>query len=102
MCVRKDVYTRLTVRFPEEKMVNAALFDFCFKFNAMGFLAHGLPLAASFSRLHAAGHTLWEYDSALTASYLRRVTYFAKKIAGQKMSFISASGKIVSEQVIFL
>lgn len=73
MCVKKDVYMRLTPRFPEEKMTNAALLDFCFNFNAGGYLAWGLPLAASFSRSHAEGQALREYDDVLVAKYREKI-----------------------------
>ncbi|KKW46710.1 MAG: hypothetical protein A2681_00275 [Candidatus Liptonbacteria bacterium RIFCSPHIGHO2_01_FULL_56_18b] len=100
MCVRKNVYAKLTTRFPKEKMTNAALLDFCFDFNAKGFLAYGLPLAGSFGRSHAAGQALREYDDVLTAGYYRKVADFKEKTKGQKVRFIDALGKVVSERVI--
>jgi glycosyltransferase involved in cell wall biosynthesis len=73
MCVKKDVYCRLTPRFPKERMTNAALLEFCFNFNSRGYLAWGLPLAASFSRLHADGQLLREYDDILVAKYREKI-----------------------------
>ena len=101
MCVRRNVYERLTRRFPEETMTNAAMLDFCFKFNAGGYLSYGLPLAASFGRLHAGGQALRDYDDMLTAKYNRQISEFRTKISGQKtLKFIDAAGNVVSERAM--
>lgn len=103
MCVRKEVFLRNTVRFPEETMANAALFNFCFDFNAKGFLAYGLPFAASFGRSHAGGQPLLQYEDRVTASYYRRVSDFREKMKEQKtFKFIDAAGNMVSERVLNL
>ncbi len=73
MCVKKNVYMRLTPRFPKEKMTNAALLQFSFNFNSGGYLAWGLPLAASFGRSHAEGQALREYDDVLVAEYREKI-----------------------------
>lgn len=102
MCVRKDIYIRLTKRFPEETMTNAALLDFCFNFNAQGYLACGLPLAGSFGRSHAEGQALRQYDDTLMASYYQNITNLRKQTKGRKIEFVDPSGKVVSEQTLSL
>ena len=101
MIVRKEVYTRLTRRFPEETMTNAALLDFCFEFNARGYLAYGLPLAASFSRSHAEGQALREHDSQLTAHYRKKVEHFREKVKNRPtFPFLGPGGTVVAEYPI--
>jgi glycosyltransferase involved in cell wall biosynthesis len=103
MCVRKEVYIQNTVRFPKETMTNGALLDFCFNFNTKGYLAYGLPIAASFGRSHAGGQPLREYDNILLTKYQRQVMEFRKKIKEQKVfKFINPAGDVVSERVINL
>ncbi|OGY99090.1 MAG: hypothetical protein A3B13_01455 [Candidatus Liptonbacteria bacterium RIFCSPLOWO2_01_FULL_45_15] len=103
MCVRKEVYTRNTVRFPEEKMTNGALFDFCFNFNANGYLAYGLPIAASFGRTHVGGQPLREHDHMLFMKYKRQVTEFREKVKKQNVfKFIDPESNVVSERALNL
>lgn len=73
MLVRREAYERNTVRFPEETMANAALLDFCYNFNANGYLAYGLSVAASFGRHHAVGQALREHDAMLTKKYYEKI-----------------------------
>lgn len=73
MLVRRAAYERNTVRYPEETMTNSALLDFCYNFNASGYLAYGLPVAASFGRHHAVGQALRDYDVALTKKYYEKI-----------------------------
>lgn len=103
MCIRKEVYLENTVRFPRETMTNAALLDFCFNFNAKGYLAYGLPLAASFGRSHAEGQALREYDAMLTAKYKRQVAEFREEIKRQKVfHFVNPAGNVVSTRTFEL
>jgi len=73
MIMRRAAYERNTTRFPEETMTNAALLDFCYNFNANGYLAYGLPVAASFGRHHAVGQALRDYDAELTRRYYVKI-----------------------------
>ncbi len=101
MCVRKEVFVRNTVRFPEEKFTNRALLDFCFSFNANGYLAYGLPVAASFGRLHAGGQPLLAYEDAVIASYHGRVADLREKMKEQKtFKFVNAAGQVFSERAL--
>lgn len=104
MCVRKEVYTRNTVRFPKETMANSALFDFCFNFNANGYLAYGLPIAASFGRIHIVeGQSMREHDKMLFMKYKRQVAEFREKMRKQKVfKFIGPEGNVVSERALNL
>lgn len=74
MLVRRAAYERNTVRFPEETMANSALLDFCYNFNANGYLAYGLPVAASFGRHHAVGQALRDHDVELTRKYYAKIS----------------------------
>lgn len=100
MVMRKDVFSKNTTRFPDEKMANAALLDFCFNFNANGYLAYGLPVAASFGRSHAEGQALREYDAVLTEKYHSRVVDFRNTLKQKKFKFIDASGSLILEKTI--
>lgn len=80
MVVRRAAYERNTTRFPHETMTNAALLDFCYNFNANGYLAYGLPLAASFGRHHAVGQTLRDHDALLTKRYYEKIGFLRKRI----------------------
>lgn len=103
MCVRKDVYVRNTTRFPKETMTNAALLDFAFNFNSRGYLAYGLPIAGNYSRMHAEGQNLREYDAELTESYSKRVVDFRNRLKSQKfVKFIDHNDKIVLEEEVKL
>ncbi len=81
MLVRREAYERNTRRFPEETMTNAALLDFCYDFNANGYLAYGLPVAASFGRHHAVGQALRDHDAALTKQYYAKIKALAARRA---------------------
>lgn len=108
ICVRKEVYRQLTARFPQEKKTNAALLDFCFNFNTRGYLAYGLPMAASFGRSHTGGQDWREYEyndvlnnDVLTAQYRKKIEDFKGKMKQQKtFKFTSPVGVVVSERVI--
>ena len=96
MCVRKDVYVRNTVRFPEETMTNAALFDFCYNFNANGYLAYGLPVVASFGRTHIGGQPLWELDQELFRKYKQQVKELRERVEKQKIvKFVNPEGEVI-------
>ena len=102
MVVRKNVFIKNTTRYPDEKMTNAALMDFCFNFNANGYLAYGLPIAASFGRSHAEGQALRDYDKVLTAKYRGRVAQMKASLAHREsFVFIDPNGKTVSERNMF-
>ncbi len=79
MCVRREVYMANTGRFPHETMTNSALLDFIFNFNIRGYLAYGLPVAASFGRHHAVGQALREHDAALVKKYEEKISLFKKE-----------------------
>jgi len=100
MVVDKKVFLKHTKRFPEEKMANAALLDFCFNFNVNGLLSYGLSLAASFGRSHVEGQDLREHDTELTRNYYEKVSEFRKKIIGKPFAFFDSMGRVVSERVI--
>lgn len=101
MCVNKEVFLRHTIRFPKEKMANVVFLDFSFDFNTNGYLAYGLPLAASFGRSHTEGQALRGYDDMLTENYYRKISDFRRKMKGKKsFEFVNSSGKIVSERVL--
>lgn len=101
MVMCREVFLANTVRFPEEKMTNAALLDFCFNFNAKGYLAYGLPVAASFGRSHAEGQALREYDAELTGKYRTRVAEFKKDVERRKtFQFVDPNGRVIPKKVI--
>lgn len=98
MCVLKEVFIKNTTRFPDEKMTNSALFDFCFNFNANGYMAYGLSLAASFGRSHAHGQPLLEYDNELTVRYYQKIENLKEKIVKNPiMTFIDGESKKIKE-----
>lgn len=101
MVMRKSVYVANTRRFPAETKTNAALLDFCFDFNAKGYLSYGLPLAASFGRSHAVGQDLRQFDAVLVAAYKKRIEDFKKQLVNQKtITFIDPAGKVVSNREV--
>lgn len=111
MCVRREVYVRNTVRFPKETMAYGALFDFCFNFNANGYLAYGLPIAANFGRTHVGGQSLRvvegqflrEHDKMLFMKYKRHVAEFREKVKKQNVfKFIGPESNVVSERALNL
>lgn len=103
MCVRREVYERLTKRFPEETMANAALLDFCYHFNSLGYLSYGLPRAASFGRNHAAGQALRGHDAVLTKRYHERIRNFGARVRRRKVfQFIDAREVTVSSRSLSL
>mgnify|MGYP001590135451 CR=1 FL=1 len=85
MLVRREAYERNTTRFPAETMTNAALFDFCYNFNANGYLAYGLPVAASFGRHHAVGQALRAYDVMLTKKYYEKIKALKSRRAAHSL-----------------
>jgi len=101
MCVNKDVFLRNTSRFPKEKMTNAALLDFCFNFNSNGYLAYGLPLAASFGRSHVEGQDLRKYDDVLTRSYYKNISDFKRRMKKEKsFKFVDPESQIISSRIL--
>ena len=110
MVMRKEIYLENTVRFPRETRTNAALLNFCFNFNAKGYLSYGLPLAASFSRQHsefAQGSVLRSEDEMLnerlTARYMQQVADFRDEVRRKKMiHFINPAGDVVSTKTFNL
>ncbi len=101
MIMRKEVYLQNTTRFPKETMTNAALLDFCFNFNANGYLSYGLPIAASFGRSHTGGQPLLKYEVMVINKNRQQIENFKDRVKKQKtFKFIDASGGIVSESPI--
>jgi len=103
MVIRKEVFLANTVRFPQEKMTNAALLDFYFNFNTNGYLAYGLPIAANFGRYHAEGQALREHDAELAEKYHARVMDFKKKIKDRKIfQFVDGDGNAIKGRTVLL
>jgi glycosyltransferase involved in cell wall biosynthesis len=103
MCIRKEVYVKNTVRFPQESMMNVVLFDFSFNFNSRGYLAYGLPIAAGFGRSHVGSQTLGGRDAEMAARYRKQVADFREKVKKMKtFKFIDTAGNVVSERPINL
>jgi glycosyltransferase involved in cell wall biosynthesis len=99
MVMRREAYIKNTVRFPEEKQTTAALLDFCYEFNARGYLAYGLPVAASFGRTHAGTAPLPELDAALTANYRDKIAKLRDSLKHKtSFTFVDAAGKPVAER----
>ena len=101
MCVRREAYMRNTPRFPQETMTPRAIFDFCFDFNVNGYLAYGLPVAASFGRLHAGSQRILEDDDMFAKDYNVKTADFREKMKAQKtVRFVNPAGEVVSERAL--
>jgi glycosyltransferase involved in cell wall biosynthesis len=101
MCIRKEVYERNTVRFPEEKLGNKAIMDFSFNFNSRGYLSYGLPVGASFGRTHAGGQPLLAFDDMVISNYQRNVRELKERVEREKsFTFIDPAGDPVSTRTI--